>query len=125
MELTEASTPGSEALRILLVDDHPYVRKGTRDLITQTYPNSEISEAGNAADALKQLENEDFHLVFLDVKLPECDGAVDKIEVGKRTLKTIRAMDGPPVVIMSRGNRDRALVEGRMNLGAAAFLPRA
>jgi DNA-binding NarL/FixJ family response regulator len=124
MELTQARTPGSEALRILLVDDHPYVRKGTRDLITQTYPNSEISEAGNAADALKQLENEAFHLVFLDVKLPECDGAVDEIEVGKRTLKAIRAMDGPPVVIMSGENRDRALVEEMMKLGAATFVPK-
>jgi DNA-binding NarL/FixJ family response regulator len=124
MELTQARTPGSEALRILLVDDHPYVRKGTRDLITQTYPNSEISEAGNAADALKQLENEAFHLVFLDVKLPECDGAVDEIEVGKRTLKAIRAMDGPPVVIMSGESRDRALVEEMMKLGAATFVPK-
>ena len=49
METVVAADP----LRILLVDDHPPVRFGTRSLILQAYPAAEIDDAGNAADALK------------------------------------------------------------------------
>jgi DNA-binding NarL/FixJ family response regulator len=118
------STANAEPLRILLVDDHPAVRLGTRSLIAETYPNTKISEAGSATDALEQLKHHEFDLVFLDVRLPERDGEHDEIEVGKQTLQRIREMDGPPVVIMSAEGRDRALVEEMMALGAATFVPK-
>jgi DNA-binding NarL/FixJ family response regulator len=111
-------------LRILLVDDHPAVRLGTRSLITQAYPQVEICEAGNAAEALRQLGQELFDLVFLDLRLPERDGSVETLEVGKRTLHQIRETDGPPVVVMSGEGRNRALVEEMMALGAATFVPK-
>jgi DNA-binding NarL/FixJ family response regulator len=107
----------------LLVDDHPSTRLGTRTLIIQAQPASEVVEAGTAAHALAQLHERAFHLVFLDMKLPESDGAIETIETGKRTLARIREMDGPPVVVMS-GERDRQLMEEIMALGAATFVPK-
>src|ERR1700732_2847331 len=79
-------TSGAQKLRILLVDDHPAVRFGTRSLILQAYPHSEISEAGNAFEALEQLRQQNFDLVFLDLRMPEREGALENLEVGKRTL---------------------------------------
>jgi DNA-binding NarL/FixJ family response regulator len=117
-------TSGAQKLRILLVDDHPAVRFGTRNLILQAYPHSEISEAGNAFEALEQLRQQNFDLVFLDLRMPEREGALENLEVGKRTLHRIREMDGPPVVVMSGEGRDRALVEEMMALGAATFVPK-
>jgi DNA-binding NarL/FixJ family response regulator len=111
-------------LRILLIDDHPPVRLGTRSLILQAYPVAEVVEAGNAADALKLLEHRTFELVFLDLRLPEREGATELLEVGKQTLQRIREMDGPPVVIMTGEGRDRSLVEEMMALGAATFVPK-
>lgn len=80
-------------------------------------------EAGTAAQALAQLREREFHLVFLDIKLPEFDGALETIETGKRTLARIRELDGPPVVVVS-GERDRQLIEEMMSLGAATFVPK-
>ena len=117
-------TSGAQKLRILLVDDHPAVRFGTRSLILQAYPHSEISEAGNAFEALEQLRQQNFDLVFLDLRMPEREGAIESLDVGKRTLHRIREMDGPPVVVMSGEGRDRALVEEMMALGAATFVPK-
>ena len=111
-------------LRILLVDDHPPVRFGTRSLILQAYPAAEIDEAGNAADALKLLEHRSFDLVFLDLRLPERQGAPELLEVGKQTLRKIRETDGPAVVVMTGEGRDRSLVEEMMALGAATFVPK-
>jgi two-component system, NarL family, nitrate/nitrite response regulator NarL len=111
--------------RILIVDDHPAVRLGTRSLIMQAHPQSDIRETGNASDALAILrEDKDFDLVFLDARLPEVDGGEDHSDVGKNTLKAIREMDGPPVVIMSAEDRNRELVEQMMALGAATFVPK-
>lgn len=111
-------------LRILLVDDHPPVRFGTRSLILQTYPAAEIDEAGNAADALQVLERRTFDLVFLDLRLPEREGTPELLEVGKQTLRRIRELDGPPVVVMTGEGRDRTLVEEMMAFGAATFVPK-
>jgi DNA-binding NarL/FixJ family response regulator len=117
-------TSGARRLRILLVDDHPAVRLGTRSLILQAYPHSEISDAGTAAEAIEQVGKQSFDLVFLDLRLPEREGAIENLEVGKRTLHRIRELDGPPVVVMSGEGRDRALVEEMMALGAATFVPK-
>jgi DNA-binding NarL/FixJ family response regulator len=115
---------GSHRLRILLVDDHPAVRLGTRSLIHHAYPHSEVIEAGDAAEAIEQSGKQEFDLVFLDLRLPEHAGAIENLEVGKRTLHRIREMDGPPVGVMSGEGRDRALVEEMMALGAATFVPK-
>ena len=120
MDNTAAAAP----LRILLVDDHPPVRLGTRSLILQAYPCAEICEAGDAAEALQVLRQQVFELVFLDLRLPEHPGTQELLDVGKRTLQRIRAMDGPPVVVMTGEGRDRALVEEMMALGAATFVPK-
>lgn len=108
----------------MLVDDHPAVRFGTRGLILQAFPKAEIREAGNAAEAFAQLDRYPFDLVFLDLRLPEHEGTVESLDVGKRALQRIRENDGPPVVIMSGEGRDRALVEQMMALGAATFVPK-
>ncbi len=118
------ATSGARRLRILLVDDHPAVRLGTRSLILQAYPHSEVIEAGSAVEALEELRKQEFDLVFLDLRLPEREGAIENLEVGKQTLHRIREMDGPPVVVMSGEGRDRALVEEMMALGAATFVPK-
>lgn len=112
------------SLRILLVDDHPTVRFGMRSLILQTYPAAEIDAAGNAEGALQLLRERSFELVFLDLRLPEHEGAHELLEVGKQTLRRIREMDGPPVVVMTGEGRDRSLVEEMMALGAATFVPK-
>lgn len=112
------------SVRLLLVDDHPPVRFGTRSLILQAYPAAEIDEAGNAVDALELLQRRAFDLVFLDLRLPEREGAPELLEVGKQTLRQIRERDGPPVVVMTGEGRDRSLVEEMMALGAATFVPK-
>jgi DNA-binding NarL/FixJ family response regulator len=111
-------------LKVLLIDDHPPLRLGIRGLIQQAYPEAEVSEAGNADDALKAIAAEQFDLIFLDAKLPARQGAADLVETGKETLTRIREEDGPPVVVMSGESSNRALVEEMMALGAATWVPK-
>jgi DNA-binding NarL/FixJ family response regulator len=111
-------------LKVLLIDDHPPLRLGIRSLIQQAYPRAEIAEAGNAADAFKEIAAQEFDLIFLDAKLPADKRAADLLETGKKTLARIREEDGPPVVVMSGESGNRALVEEMMALGAATWVPK-
>jgi DNA-binding NarL/FixJ family response regulator len=115
----------SQPLRILLIDDHPAVRLGMGSLITQVCPNAQITESCTATAGLQKLREQTIDLVFLDLKLAETEGEEIASDVGKHTLQRIRAMDGPPVVIMTgESTRDRGLVEEIMSLGAATFVPK-
>jgi DNA-binding NarL/FixJ family response regulator len=111
-------------LKVLLIDDHPPVRLGIRSLIQQAYPESEVSEAGNAEDAFALMKEREFDIVFLDAKLPARKGAADVVETGKETLARIREEDGPRVVVMSGESGNRSLVEEMMALGASTWVPK-
>ena len=55
---------------ILIVDDHPSVRQGVKQFITDEMPGSVFGEAETAADALRQLLKRRFRAVVLDLSLP-------------------------------------------------------
>ena len=63
-----------EPLRVVLVDDEPWARKGLRVLL-EPVPGVEIvGEAGNGAEAVDVIRDAAPDLVFLDVQMPEMDG---------------------------------------------------
>lgn len=60
--------------RILLVDDHEVVRLGLKALLDR-HPNFEVvGEAGNAHDAVLQVENLQPDVVVMDIRLPGGSG---------------------------------------------------
>jgi len=61
-------------LSALIVDDEPLARTGVRQLVE---PADDVTVAGEAADgpeAVRQIEEHDPDLVFLDVQMPEMTG---------------------------------------------------
>ncbi len=67
--------------RCLLVDDHPIVRRGVRDLLIDERVCSEIEEVGSGEAALDAIRRRSWDLVLLDVALPDKHG----LEVLKET----------------------------------------
>jgi two-component system KDP operon response regulator KdpE len=99
------------ALRVLVVDDEPPIRKLLRmGLGTQGY---EILEASNGKTALEQLGNEP-DLIILDLGLPDIQGL--------ELLRMLRARDEsvPIVVLSSRG--DEAAKVAALDLGADDYV---
>jgi two-component system, LytTR family, response regulator len=68
------NAPGSERLRILVVDDEPPARQRIVDLLEKDVEVASILEAANGLDAVEMLDRETVDLVFLDVQMPELDG---------------------------------------------------
>jgi two-component system invasion response regulator UvrY len=61
-------------IKILVVDDHPIVRKGMRQILADD-PDLEVAaEAETGADALAKARAESWDVVLLDLSMPGSDG---------------------------------------------------
>lgn len=70
----EGSPPADAKKRILLVDDHPFMRVGLASLIDRQPDLMVCGEAGNPADAFKALSKSKPDLVLTDLTMPGRSG---------------------------------------------------
>src|SRR5215218_4792560 len=104
----------TSALRIMLVDDHPIVRRGVGDILAQAFPQATIEEVGSGADALTHARTQPWDIVILDLTLP--DGS------GLDVLKRIREMHPRlPVLILSMHAADQ-FARRAIAAGASGYL---
>lgn len=59
--------------QILLVDDHPSVREGTK-LMLEGNENIRVTTCGSASEALQLLEKQCFDVILVDYVMPEMNG---------------------------------------------------
>jgi DNA-binding NarL/FixJ family response regulator len=84
----------SAALRIMLVDDHPIVRRGLRDLLADAFTGAIISEVGSGREAIAALHSNPWNVIVLDLSLPDGSG----LDVLKRVRELRPRL---PVLILS------------------------
>ena len=70
-------------IRILLVDDHPVVRQGIRTILLDRFKDASVAEAGDAHNALREVQSAEWDIVLLDISLPGPSG-LDLIKHLKR-----------------------------------------
>ena len=81
-------------IRILLVDDHPVVRHGIRQILIEGFKSVSVGEASDVAAASASIRNSAWDVVVLDVTLPGASGL--------DLLKEIRQMrPALPVLVLS------------------------
>lgn len=82
------------SIRMMLVDDHPIVRRGVRGILAEAFPEADIREIGCGVDAMAAASSERWDIIILDLTLP--DGS------GLDVLKDIRQIHARlPVLILS------------------------
>jgi DNA-binding NarL/FixJ family response regulator len=101
-------------IRILIVDDHPVLRKGVKQILERELERVNCGEAANADEALHQVAAEHWDIVILDISIPGRGG----LEVLK-DLKT--SQPRLPVLIISAHPEDQY---GRrvLKAGASGYL---
>jgi two-component system nitrate/nitrite response regulator NarL len=108
--MTQSVVP--QAWRVLVVDDHPLVRRGLRDLLRDESWVAEVREADSATTALEAGAEAD--LVVLDVGLPDGDG----IGVARRLLAD---RPGLPVLMLTIDD-DETTVTAALTAGVRGFV---
>lgn len=90
-------------LQLLVVDDEPLARSRLRTLVAdcRTPEAGVVGEAGNAAQALEQLQRLRFDAVLLDVHMPGADGLA--------LAQTLRRMPQPPAVVFVTAHAEHAV----------------
>lgn len=76
----QASSP-EEALSILLVEDNAVNRMVATNILNKM--GHRVQVAGNGLEALQQVIDQDFDLVFMDIQMPEMNGVAATQEIRK------------------------------------------
>src|SRR3990167_1192486 len=100
--------------KIMVIDDHPLVRQGLAQIIDQEEDMILVSEAGDAAEALKNIEEAKPDLVIVDISLKGTSG----IELSKTILS-----HHPKMLILFISMYDESLYAERvLRMGAKGYL---
>lgn len=81
-------------IKIIIADDHPIVRAGMKQIISQDADMSVADEAGDGRQLLHKIRTENFDVVILDITMPHIDGldVLKQLKIEKPKL---------PVIILS------------------------
>ena len=101
-----------EALKILVVDDEPRMRKLVRDFLT--VKGFQVIEAEDGEQAIDIFfEEKDIALILLDVMMPKMDGW--------EVLKTIRQYSQIPILMLTARGEEQDELQG-FKLGADEYI---
>ena len=79
----------SKTCKILIVDDHDLMLRGTVDFIQENFPNANIYLASHIEDAWSKVNQIDLDLVLLDLSLPQTQGGNSRVEYGLKFLEQL------------------------------------
>lgn len=104
-----------ENLSILFVDDDTVLRKMFTRVLNRVAPTWEIREASNGETALRMVDAENYHIIFVDQYM----ASVEKQLLGTETIRAMR-VKGVQSIICGLSAND--VEEHFMNAGANAFM---
>ena len=114
MSTSTQTTAATAALRILLVDDHPIVRRGLRDILVDALGPTTIQEVGSGREAMALATDQPWDVMILDLSLPDSSG----LDVLKHVRHTQPRL---PVLILSMHTPDQ-FARRAIAAGASGYL---
>lgn len=100
--------------RVLLVDDHPVVRKGIRDLLEEAVGITVVGEAGQGAEALALVQTLAPDVLLLDMELPDMPG--------DQVVRELKARAAPVLILALSAYTDKEYITASLANGAAGYL---
>jgi two-component system, NarL family, response regulator NreC len=102
------------SVTVLLVDDHPIVRQGLRNLLDSMPDFKVVGEAGDGLQALELIERVQPQVIVIDVVMPGLTG----LEVTQRVKRQWPAVK---VIVLSMQNNE-AYVVSALKSGASGYI---
>ena len=99
---------------VLIVDDHPLLRRGLRDVIGGNSRFRILGEASDGEEALRQLSCLKPEIAIIDIDMPRLNGL--------ETIRALRQLPFPVKVIILTMYREEDMFNAAMDLGAKAYV---
>jgi two-component system, NarL family, response regulator DegU len=103
-----------ETIRIVIIDDHPIVRAGMRQVLATAPEMTVVAEGATGAEALRLIAEFQPDVLALDVNLPDMSG----MEVTRR----LRALDTPTAILILTVHDDQQTALALWEAGAAGYV---
>ncbi|MBA4181113.1 MAG: DNA-binding response regulator [Anaerolinea sp.] len=103
-----------EPIRIVIAEDHAFVREGTRRLLDQTPGLKVVGEAADGAEAVRLVEQLRPHVALIDIAMPNVNGIEATRQIKARAPAT-------SVLVLSAYDDDQ-YVFALLEAGAAGYL---
>ncbi|GGM47199.1 DNA-binding response regulator [Micromonospora sonchi] len=104
----------SERARVLIVDDHPVVRRGLRTMLEGESWVAEVTEAASCAEAVAAVAHGQVTVVAMDIALPDGDGV-------QATGQILRHRPEIRVLMLTMADEEE-LVARALRVGARGYL---
>src|SRR5262249_40246429 len=105
---------GSQATRVLVVDDQQLVREGIASLLSIQPGITVVGMAADGREAVEKAIALEPDVVLMDVRMPECDGA-------QATSRIRQELPGCQVVMLTTFDDEEYVVQA-LRAGAAGYL---
>ncbi len=102
-------------MKVLIIDDSPFMRTMFKGLLRQ-FQLTDVIEAGNGHEGLKLLTNNEVKLILLDLHMPVMDGITFLNEINKNPDLT-----HIPIILVS-SDKEASLVNDALKLGACSYI---
>ena len=100
--------------RILLADDHPTIRNGTRQIIENRFTDVEFGEAANANEVFKLVKDQKWDIIIMDMDMPGRNGLEVIAQLKDQKSKI-------PILMFSMHPEDQVAIRA-FKAGAAGYL---
>ena len=103
--------------KIIIADDHPIVRAGMKQIISEVSDLMVTAEASDGRGLLSKIRSEEFDLVILDITMPRMDGldVLKQLKIEKPKL---------PVIVLSMHPEDQYAMRV-LKAGASGYVTKA
>ena len=104
----------TQAVKILVIDDHEVVRRGVKQILEEVFSHIEIGEADSSQKAIAVVQHEPWDLGIVDISLPDQSGLELLCELHKTAPKL-------PLMVLSLHTEEQYAVRA-FRAGAKAYL---
>lgn len=101
-------------MKLLMIEDHPVMRFGVRQLVQQHWPSCDFREAPSLQEGIELARAQPWDLVLLDLSLPDSTGLEGLVKL-RRTAPSV------PVLVLSMHN-ESAYAARALQAGASGYV---
>jgi DNA-binding NarL/FixJ family response regulator len=101
-------------IKVLIVDDHPVVRRGLYAMLTTDQTIEVVGESGDGAEAVTMVAEKEPDVVLMDIRMPNMDGV-------EATRRIKGEFPSTAVIVLTMYDSDTYVIDA-MRAGASGYL---